>query len=168
MKRLPEYTAMTALTLFLAVLIPACAEGSGPVVGKRAPDVTLSAPDGRTAKLSDYRGKPVVLHFWATWCGPCVRELPLIAELGARNSADLTVLAVNCAETDQEVASFLAGMKLTLNVMMDRDFLVSKTYNVDAIPQTYLIDSEGIIKSIRVGAYTRPELDRDLAALFGP
>ncbi|MDR0669413.1 MAG: TlpA family protein disulfide reductase [Treponema sp.] len=155
-----------AFALFLAVLIPACAEGPGLAVGKRAPDVTLSAPGGLSAKLSDYRGKPVVLHFWATWCGPCIRELPLIAELDTRNSADLTVLAVNCAETDQEVASFLAGMKLNLNVMMDRDFLVSRTYNVDAIPQTYLIDSEGIIRSIRVGAYTPQELNRDLAALF--
>ena len=81
MKRitLPERAAMTGLALSLALLIPACAEESGPAVGKRAPDVTLSASGGRTAKLSDYRGKPVVLHFWATLCGPCVRELPLIA-----------------------------------------------------------------------------------------
>ncbi|MDR2375625.1 MAG: redoxin domain-containing protein [Treponema sp.] len=164
MKRLHKYAAMSAFTLFLAVFIPACEEGLA--VGKRAPDVTLNTPDGRTAKLSDYRGKPVVLHFWATWCGPCIRELPLIAELGARNSAELTVLAVNCAETDQEVSSFLADMKLVLNVMMDRDFLISETYNVNAIPQTYLIDSEGIIRSIQVGAYTRPELNRDLAILF--
>jgi peroxiredoxin len=155
---------ITGLALFLALVISACAE-EGPAVGKRAPDVTLSAPDGRTAKLSDYRGKPVVLHFWATWCGPCIGELPLIADLTARNSSDLTVLAVNCAEMDRQVSSFLSARALALNVMMDRDFLISKTYNVDAIPQTYLIDSEGIIRSVRVGAYTRPELDRDIAAL---
>ncbi|MDR2177768.1 MAG: TlpA family protein disulfide reductase [Treponema sp.] len=156
---------LTGITLFLGIVVSACAEG--PAVGKRAPDVTLVAPGGRTAKLSDYRGKPVILHFWATWCGPCVRELPLIAELGAWNSADLTVLAVNCAESDQEVSSFLADRKLTLNVMMDRDFLISKTYNVDAIPQTFMIDAGGFIKSVRVGAYDQRDLNRDLSALLG-
>ncbi|MDR3147986.1 MAG: TlpA family protein disulfide reductase [Treponema sp.] len=156
---------MIGIALFLGSMIPACAEG--PAVGKRAPDVTLSAPDGRTTKLSDYRGKPVVLHFWATWCGPCIQELPLIADLEARNSADLTVLAVNCAETDRTVAAFLASRNLDLNVMMDRDFRISTTYKVDAIPQTFMIDAAGIIRSVRVGAYNQRELNRDLAALLG-
>ncbi|MDR2135823.1 MAG: TlpA family protein disulfide reductase [Treponema sp.] len=166
MERIAIYkrpAAVIGAAFLLGIL--ACAEG--PAVGKRAPDVTLAAPDGRTVKLSDYRGKPVVLHFWATWCGPCVRELPLIADLGARNSPDLTVLAVNCAETDREVSAFLAERNLTLNVMMDRDFRISKTYNVDAIPQTFMIDSDGLIRSVRVGAYDQRDLARDLSALLG-
>jgi thiol-disulfide isomerase/thioredoxin len=152
------------LALFLGLVVPACAPG--PVVGRPAPDVTLNVPGGRPLRLSDYRGKPVVLHFWASWCGPCVAELPLIAELGARNSAELTVLAVNCAETEAAVSAFLAAGKLSLNVVMDRDLGVSNAYQVNAIPQTFMIDSRGIIRSVQVGAYTGEKLGRDLAALL--
>jgi thiol-disulfide isomerase/thioredoxin len=138
-----------------------------PAVGQAAPDFTFTAPDGKTVKLSDYRGKPVVLHFWATWCGPCIRELPLIAALGSK-SRELTTLAVNCAETDREVSAFLQARKLKLDVVMDRDGEISRLYNIYAIPQTYMIDAAGIIKSIRVGAYSQRELNRDLAVLLSP
>jgi thiol-disulfide isomerase/thioredoxin len=143
--------------------LPAAAEG--PAVGGRAPDFTFTAPDGRTLRLSDYRGKPVALHFWATWCGPCIRELPLIAALGSR-SQNLSTLAVNCAETDREVSSFLRARKLNLNVVMDRDGQISQLYNIYAIPQTFMIDSEGIVRSIQVGAYSQRELNRDISALL--
>ncbi|MDR0641376.1 MAG: TlpA family protein disulfide reductase [Treponema sp.] len=133
--------------------------------GRKAPDFTFTAPGGRTVKLSDYRGKPLVLHFWATWCGPCIRELPLIAALAAK-SQDLTSLAVNCAETDREVSSFLRAGKLDLNVVMDRDGQISQLYNIYAIPQTFMIDAEGFIKSVRVGAYSQRELNRDISALL--
>jgi peroxiredoxin len=145
-------------------ILPAGADE--PAVGRRVPDFTFTAPDGGTVKLSDYRGKPLVLHFWATWCGPCIRELPLIAALDAR-SREMTTLAVNCAETDQEVSSFLRARKLNLNVVMDRDGGISQLYRIYAIPQTFMIDAEGIIKSIRVGAYSQRELNRDLSALLG-
>jgi thiol-disulfide isomerase/thioredoxin len=144
--------------------LPAAADDLA--VGQAAPDFTFTLPDGRTAKLSDYRGKPVVLHFWASWCGPCIRELPLISALESR-SRDLTTLAVNCAETDREVASFLRNKKFTLNVVMDQTWQISELYHIDAIPQTFMIDGEGIIRSKRVGAYSRRELNRDIAALLG-
>jgi thiol-disulfide isomerase/thioredoxin len=134
--------------------------------GSSAPDFTFTAPGGGTHKLSDYRGKPLVLHFWATWCGPCIRELPLISALGSR-TGDLTTLAVNCAETDQEVSSFLRDRKFSLNVVMDRTGHISELYNIYAIPQTFMIDAEGVIRSVRVGAYSQRELNRDISALLG-
>jgi thiol-disulfide isomerase/thioredoxin len=136
-----------------------------PAVGRKAPDFTFTAPDGRTVKLSDYRGKPLALHFWATWCGPCIQELPLIAALASK-SQNLTTLTVNCAETDQKVSSFLRARKLNLNVIMDRNGQISQLYNIYAIPQTLMIDGEGLIKSIRVGAYNQRELNRDISTLL--
>ncbi|MDR2177660.1 MAG: TlpA family protein disulfide reductase [Treponema sp.] len=153
------------LAVFLLRALPLRAEE--PAVGKEAPDFTFTAPDGRTVKLSDYRGKPLALHFWATWCGPCIRELPLIAALASK-SQELTTLAVNCAETDQEVSAFLKARKLSLDVVMDRDGRISRLYNIYAIPQTVMIDAGGRIKSIRVGAYNQRELNRDLSALLSP
>ncbi|MDR1955924.1 MAG: TlpA family protein disulfide reductase [Treponema sp.] len=142
-------------------------QGAERTVGQTAPDFTFTTPEGKPMKLSSYRGKPVALHFWTTWCGPCIRELPLISALTQAKAQELTVLAVNCAETEQTVASFLGRNSITLNVVMDQDSRISRLYAIDAIPQTYLIDAEGIIRSIRVGAYTRGELNRDISALLG-
>jgi thiol-disulfide isomerase/thioredoxin len=162
-KRLKAAALCIIAAGLLLQALPAAADDLA--AGKAAPDFTFTLSDGRTVKLSDYRGKPVVLHFWASWCGPCVRELPLISALESR-SQDLTTLAVNCAETDQEAASFLRNKKLTLNVVMDRTMRISELYRIDAIPQTFMIDGEGIIRSKRVGAYSQRDLNRDIASLL--
>ncbi|MDR1972021.1 MAG: TlpA family protein disulfide reductase [Treponema sp.] len=166
----PFFTAVFfALLLGAALSAGAQAAANGaPAPGKPAPDFTFTAPDGRTVKLSDYRGKPLALHFWATWCGPCIRELPLMANLTASKSGDLVTLAVNCSETDREVTSFLGSRKLSLNVVMDRDGQISRLYNIFAIPQTFMIDGEGIIRSIKLGAYSQRELSRDISSLLNP
>jgi thiol-disulfide isomerase/thioredoxin len=165
-KRLFRYrNPLGILAGLLLWIMPAGADELA--AGRRAPDFVFTAPDGRTVKLSDYRGKPVALHFWATWCGPCIRELPLIAALTSK-SQDLTVLAVNCAETDREVSSFLRARKLSLNVVMDRDGQISQLYNIYAIPQTFMINAEGLITSVRVGAYNQRELNRDISVLLSP
>jgi thiol-disulfide isomerase/thioredoxin len=153
------------LALLLLWALPAGAAEL--TVGSGAPDFTFTTSDGGTHKLSDYRGKPLVLHFWATWCGPCIRELPLISRLTASGPGDMTVLAVNCAETDQEISSFLRNKRLNLNVVTDQTGHISELYNIYAIPQTFMIDGEGVIRSVRVGAYSQRELNRDVAAFLG-
>jgi thiol-disulfide isomerase/thioredoxin len=152
--------------IMLAGAVPAFADGLA--VGKTAPDFTFTTavPLGRPQKLSDYRGNPVALHFWATWCGPCVRELPLIADLTASKAEELTVLAVNCAEPDRTVSSFLSKMKVRLNLVMDADGNISRLYNINAIPQTFMIDADGVIRSIQVGSYTKKALDYDVNKLL--
>jgi peroxiredoxin len=152
----------------LALLLGAAlfAQEAELAVGKPAPDFTFTTADGKTTTLSACRGKAVALHFWATWCGPCIRELPLISALTTARAQDLTVLAVNCAEPEREVAEFLRRTRVTLNVVMDQDSRISALYRISAIPQTYLIDEAGIIRSIRVGAYSRAQLNRDVSALL--
>jgi thiol-disulfide isomerase/thioredoxin len=159
MKILMRSVIYANTAILLAGAVPAFA--SGPAVGKTAPDFTFTAsvPLGRPQKLSDYRGKPVALHFWATWCGPCVRELPLIAALTELKADALTVLAVNCVEPDRTVSSFLSKMKVRLNLVMDSDGNISRLYNINAIPQTFMIDADGVIRSIQVGSYTKEALD---------
>jgi thiol-disulfide isomerase/thioredoxin len=165
---------VTRNTIFSAValiIIAAAAESAfadAPAVGKPAPDftVTFAGPLGRRQKLSDYRGKPVALHFWASWCGPCVRELPLIADLAASKSDALTVIAVNCQEPENVASSFLSRRKLRLNLALDTNGAISALYNINAIPQTFMIDRDGIIRSIRVGSYTKNTLDAAVSALL--
>ncbi|MDR0706508.1 MAG: redoxin domain-containing protein [Treponema sp.] len=152
--------------LLLSKAVPVFADK--PTVGKPAPDFvfTADAPLGRLRKLSDYRGKPVALHFWATWCGPCIRELPLIADLTESKADELTVLAVNCAEMDRTVSSFLSKRNIRLNLVMDTDRKISRLYNINAIPQTFMIDKDGVIRSVQVGSYTKKELDGAVDALL--
>jgi peroxiredoxin len=152
------------LLLLVSAALPV--QGAELSVGNPAPDFTFTSPEGKAVKLSSYRGKPVALHFWAAWCGPCIRELPLIAALTAARAQDLTVLAVNCGEPERKVRDFLERAALSLHVVMDQDFRISGLYRINAIPQTYLIDEAGIIRSIRIGAYNRAELNRDVSALL--
>jgi peroxiredoxin len=157
-----------ACTAFLLCAAASSACSNEIAVGKTAPDFvfTNAVPMAKQVKLSDYRGTPVALHFWATWCGPCVSELPLIAELTASKSGGLAVLAVNCAEPKDLVSAFLEKQKLKLDLVLDEDASISRLYKIDAIPQTYMIDKNGIIRSIKIGAYTKNELDRDVSALL--
>ncbi|MHB9293900.1 putative Thiol-disulfide oxidoreductase ResA [Hollandina sp. SP2] len=154
----------TGIMLLLSAALSV--QGAELSVGKPAPDFTFISAEGKPMKLSAYQGKPVALHFWATWCGPCIRELPLISALTTTKAQDITVLAINCAETEGEIADFLGRTKVTLNVVMDQDYRISQLYRINAIPQTYLIDDAGIIQSIRIGAYNRAELNRDVSALL--
>jgi thiol-disulfide isomerase/thioredoxin len=135
--------------------------------GMYAPDFTFTIePMGKLQKFSDYRGKPIALHFWATWCGPCIRELPLISKLTASNAGSLTVLSINCGEEHSDVNFFLLKHKLRLNLVMDKDNSISALYNIIAIPQTWMIDENGLIRSIQVGAYTKKTLARDLSVIL--
>ncbi|MDR0382800.1 MAG: redoxin family protein [Spirochaetaceae bacterium] len=157
---------MFGLAAALIAGVPANGFADAPAVGKTAPDFAFAIEGAARQKLSDYRGKPVALHFWAGWCGPCVRELPLIAELAASKSGVLTVIAVNCAEPASVASSFLAKRKLRMNLALDPDGAISRLYNINAIPQTFLIDSNGVIRSIQIGAYTKKTLDADISALL--
>jgi thiol-disulfide isomerase/thioredoxin len=166
-------TRNTILSAIVFIIIAATAESAfadAPAVGKPAPDftVTMAGPLGRRQKLSGYRGKPVALHFWTTWCGPCVRELPLIAELTSSKSDDITVIAVNCQEPENVAAAFLSRQKLRLNLALDTDGAISARYHINAIPQTFMIDRDGVIRSIQVGSYTKRALNAAVSVLLSP
>lgn len=122
-------------------------------VGDSAPDFTLQTLDGKEAKLSDFRGKPVFVNFWATWCPPCRAEMPDMQEL--YDNMDIEVLAVNMTDTESSedgVASFAADMELTFPVLMDTEGTVSDKYNVKAYPTSYMVDAEGKISHVAYGA----------------
>src|SRR5687768_4481211 len=99
--------------------------------GQPAPDFTLSASDGSTYRLSELRGRPVMINFWATWCGPCKDEMPAIDEAyQAHKDSGLIVLAVNVEESAERVATYAAKLKLTFPVLVDREGSVSARYRV--------------------------------------
>jgi peroxiredoxin len=129
-----------------------------PKVGRQAPDFALPDLEGVKIRLSDLRGKPVVLNFWATWCGYCVEEMPLLQKVqDAKAGIGLVILAINSGETGARVKEFIQTNGYTFTVLLDRYQDVVPFYKVRGLPTTFFIDAEGVIRDIKVGAFVSME-----------
>ncbi len=132
--------------------------------GEAAPDFAMVLDDGRYLRLSDLQGKPVVLNFWATWCGPCRLEMPeLVKAAGA--DPDLVVLAADVQEARSPVENFATEFKMNLPIVLDKDGKVRSLYRVPGLPTTYFIDKTGKIASVVVGPLTPQVLADRLAEI---
>ena len=121
--------------------------------GAVAPDFAFQLADGRYAKLSDLKGRPVVINFWATWCGPCRLEMPELVKAAAANP-DLVLLAANVQEARSQVEPFAAEFNLRVPVVLDADGKLSRLYQVRGLPTTYFVDGDGNIAAVVAGALT--------------
>lgn len=134
--------------------------------GQTAPDFLLNTLEGEEARLSDYRGQPVIINFWATWCPPCRAEMPDFQEL--YESEDVEILAVNLTESEQSeegVQDFIDELGLTFPVPMDEDTIVSQMYEVQAYPTSYMVDSEGKIQFVARGAINYDIMQSELSKM---
>ncbi len=146
------------LTALLA-LVTGCDRSSHPrQTGRPAPDFTVS-DSTRTLRLADYRGKVVVLNFWATWCAPCIEELPSLTAMQQR-LPQVQVLAVSTDEDTAAYRSFLAENKIGLLTVEDTARHSSELYGTFRYPETYIIDQHGVIRRKFIGAqdWTNPEI----------
>lgn len=126
---------------------------SGPVeAGDDYRDFTALMADGSTFTLSEHEGSVILLNFWATWCGPCVREMPAFPRLVEKYGDDLTLIAVNVGETEQDVKAFLEKNSYGFSVGLDTEGGISALYPTEGIPYTILIGRDGRIASIYLGA----------------
>jgi len=121
-------------------------------IGYPAPDFKFELLNGETGKLSDYRGKAVFINFWATWCKPCVGEMPDIQKLSEAYADDLIVLAINCGDKKNKVDNFIADNGYTFNIVLDESGEIQDKYPTKGIPYTIIVNPEGIITQIRLGA----------------
>ncbi|MGA9225616.1 MAG: redoxin domain-containing protein, partial [Mesobacillus sp.] len=117
--------------------------------GAEAPDFELTALDGKTVKLSDYRGKKVILNFWATWCPPCKAEMPHMQNFYEENKdKGVEILAVNLTNMDKgvdEVQKFVKEYGLTFTIPLDEEGVAGTTYQAFTIPTSYILDENGVI-----------------------
>ncbi|HEX7557440.1 MAG TPA: TlpA disulfide reductase family protein, partial [Leptolinea sp.] len=112
---------------------------SKPKNGSVVPDFSLNDLTGNSISISQYRGKPVVLNFWATWCGPCLVEMPLLETVSVRHKDDLVVVGLNIAESTKRVDSFVKTNKITFPILLDVNGLVADTFKAYAYPATIFI-----------------------------
>jgi cytochrome c biogenesis protein CcmG, thiol:disulfide interchange protein DsbE len=134
------------------------------VVGKGAPNFSFVLADGNGAELTALQGQPVVINFWATWCGPCRAEMPELVELHNENP-DLTVLEVNVQEDLERVRAFAQEFEMAMPVVLDPDGVVGRAYAVRGLPATILIDSEGKVAGRWDGILTAELLAERVALL---
>jgi len=162
-----------AVVLFIAGYTAMQRKGGGKIVtkGDRAPEFGLPAFNGQQVSLSDFRGRVVMVHFWATWCPPCVEELPTLAKLSQElTGTDFEMLAVSVDEGGAAaVTPFLQKNGLSLPVLLDPDRSVARKYGTYKFPETYLVDRQGIVRDKIIGArdWNDPaalELLRDMIA----
>lgn len=159
----PKRIFLSILTVYLASFFSTISVlGMGvrpPVIGSPAPDFQLTDLQGQTQSLSQYRGKVVLLNFWATWCKPCVKEMPAM-----QNAYDdlrrqgFTVLAINELEDKERVRKHIARHEHTFHVLMDEDNEVANMYGVVGLPASIFIDQGGHIQEFVKGSLLTEDL----------
>jgi peroxiredoxin len=136
-------------------------------VGERAREFVLTTTDNKEVKLSDYLGKNVILNFWATWCGPCRFEIPILKRLNDNLSKlGIVVLAISTQDTMDSTVAYAKYNDLNFTIPVDPRGTVAGYYNVHGIPTTYFIDAKGIITSVKIGPFISEDELTDRLASF--
>ncbi len=147
---------ITALTSFLFLAVSAHA---GAISGK-APDFTLKSSSGKNLRLSDFRGQVVMINFWASWCGPCRQEMPILDQLYKRyGKLGFTLLGVNVEQDSSKANAYLKDVPVSFPILYDTSNGTSKLYDVNAMPTTILVDRNGNKRFIHHGY--KPGYEKD-------
>jgi thiol-disulfide isomerase/thioredoxin len=138
----------------------------------KAKDFTVYDENLKEVKLSDYIGKPVVLNFWASWCGPCQSEMPGFNEMSKKYSKDnIAILMINLTDGDRETTStakkYIDQNKYDMKVLYDSKLDAAQKYSINSIPRTIFIDKEGnIFKDTQAGVISEEELEKQIKLLL--
>ncbi len=140
---------------------------AAPVAGHPAPDFALQTLAGDTLRLSDFKGQPVLINFWATWCPPCRAEFPDFQRAYIDNIDNLVIIGINNTPTDQpdRVADFVAEMGVTFPIVLDESGDVAETYNVLGLPTSIFIDRDGIVNELFTGPINQAYIEAKLSEL---
>jgi cytochrome c biogenesis protein CcmG/thiol:disulfide interchange protein DsbE len=136
----------------LAMLSWGCST-SAPEISALAPAFTASTLDGETITLDELRGKPVVLNFWATWCGACRYQMPFLQAAFEEKGHDMEFIGINLRESSDKVRQVVEYEGVGYTIVLDGDGAVANSYNVRPIPATFFIDEQWVIKYTQIGAF---------------
>ena len=176
---LPRLSAAFATAILLGWIVQGCSSGPHTVKAASvkpaqerhdAPEFTLKDADGKVVHLADYRGKVVLLDFFATWCGPCKIEIPWFTEMERKNKdKGFAVLGVSMDDEGWEVVKpFLAELNVNYRVVIGNDATAQLYGGVDALPTTFLIDQAGKIAAVHVGLASKKDFEDGIQQLLQP
>jgi len=138
---------IAAIVAAFAISLPVLADPAGP-----APQFTLTAKGGSDVSLSQYKGQVVMINFWASWCGPCRQEMPLLESIYKKyNKLGFTMIGVNVEPDSKAADDWLKATPVSFPILYDRDSKVSKLYDVAGIPSTVIIDRNGNLRKLHRG-----------------
>jgi peroxiredoxin len=126
--------------------------------GNQAPPFSLVNMEGKQVKLEDYKGKKVMLNFWATWCPPCKAEMPAMQQLYEKSGSSYEILAINI-DPENDVGGFVNEYELTFPILLDKTGAVNSEYGIISIPTTFLIDENGKMQKKHIGMMTLEQME---------
>ncbi len=169
-RRLRLYAAALAASLLLAACSsPEKSHLKSEAARETAPNFSLKDADGRTVQLADYRGKVVLLNFWATWCDPCRIEIPWFIEFERQHKGQgFAVVGVSMDEDGwQAVKPFISQAGINYRILLGDDKIGDLYGGIDSLPTSFVIDREGRIAAVHVGLVSKSRYENDLQQLFG-
>ncbi len=157
-------TTTTASNSSGVVLEPA------PIAGHPAPVFELQTLDGDIVTLADFKGKPVLINFWATWCGPCRAEMPEFQQAAVDNSDDLVVIGINntANDTPELVNDFVDELGITFLILLDESGDTAETYRVLGLPMTVFVDRNGVVNEVFTGPLNKAYIEAKIPELLNP
>ena len=150
-----------------AITLTASAAGPAPRIDQPAPEFDLKTLDGKTVSLSDYRGQPVWINFWASWCPPCRAENPDIEEMYRKYQGEgLVILAPAIGEDSNTVAGYVKRTNLTFTVGVDETTQLAANYRIVGIPTHFFIDRDGVLRVWRIGSMSTKTMEKNIQEIM--
>lgn len=150
-----------------AITLTANATGPGPSIDEPAPDFDLTTLEGETVSLSDYKGQPVWISFWASWCPPCRAENPDIEEMYQKYKDDgLVILAPAIGEDQNAVAGYVKRTSLSFTIGLDQTTQIAANYRIVGIPTHYFIDRDGVLRVWRIGSMSKGTMEKNIEKII--
>jgi peroxiredoxin len=166
------FSILLNIIFLLGILVHAsCSSNEGEkalLIDNPAPDFRLANLSGQKVSLGDFHGKTLVINFWATTCGPCVNEMPVLEEFSnSLSGTEVVFLSINIGEDISTVKDFIQSNHYTFPVLLDSQYEVAGKYNVRYIPNSYFIDKEGLVKVNLVGPFkNKLAIEKQLASFL--
>jgi cytochrome c biogenesis protein CcmG/thiol:disulfide interchange protein DsbE len=154
---------------WLACSAPVAAQELVPWKGGATPALSLRDTEGDLRTLAQLRGKVVIVNFWATWCEPCIAEMPSLQALKARHGADrVEIIGVNLGESEARIRGFASKTAITFPLLSDRDGVAKKAWEVRGVPSSFVIDSKGKVRFSVVGQvdFEDEDIDAEIVKLL--
>jgi cytochrome c biogenesis protein CcmG/thiol:disulfide interchange protein DsbE len=172
--RLPRAWLIVAAVLPLlllvawgALLVSRDAGGRGASIGTQAPDFAVADLDGNPVRLADLRGRPVIVNFWASWCGPCVDEFPVLQEAAREHGPDgLAIVGIVFRDNSEAARSFMSRIGASWPAAMDPGEDIAERYGIFGPPESFFIDADGMVVARQIGPLSRSDMERHLSGLL--
>lgn len=159
---------LVLLAIYFVMMLSRQAAVTTPRIGEPAPEFALADLDGNPVRLADFEGRPVIVNFWASWCGPCVAEFPLLSKaLDEHADEGLAVIGVVFQDNSESARAFMQRMNADWPAVMDPGGKVAQQYALYGAPQTFFIGRDGRLVSQSVGQFSPQQLDQQLALILG-